>query len=498
MSLSLRFAARSDVGLVRDGNEDSGYAGPRLLVVADGMGGHAAGEVASSVAVSTLTPLDEDVPGSGLLDTLAEVVTEANDRLRRMVDEDPSLEGMGTTLTVLLRAGSRLGLAHVGDSRGYLLRDGELQRITRDHTFVQGLLDEGRITADEADNHPQRALITRALDGKRAVEPDLSVRELRAGDRYLLCSDGLSGVVSDKTIAETLSAGEPEEVVEKLVELALRGGGPDNITCIVADVVDDETASTHPVVLGAAASDGVSGRARRSARTPAARAAAALRRSTGAGAGGGSGAGTAAAGGSAEAGGSGGPGTVRSGSGLRWLRRTLAVLVLLALLSGAAYGAYAWSQDQYYVAADGTQVAIFRGLSQSVGGITLSDVYERQPVELATLPDFERERVESVISARSLDDARRIVDRLTEQSRRCLDAAATASPTADPSSQPTDQPTGQPTAPSSPAPTSPPRASPDSSRPSPTPSATVTPGSTSTPGATTPPGFSDGCPEDLP
>ena len=196
MPLALRYAARSDVGLIRAINEDSGYAGPRLLVIADGVGGHAAGEVASSVAVAQVSALDEDSPGGDLLERLSAAVNGANNHLRDMVVGDPELEGMGTTLTALLRAGSRFGLVHVGDSRCYLLRNGELHQITRDHTFVQTLVDEGRITAEEADHHPQRNVITNSLDGREDIDLDLSVRETKAGDRYLLCSDGLSGVVS--------------------------------------------------------------------------------------------------------------------------------------------------------------------------------------------------------------------------------------------------------------------------------------------------------------
>src|SRR5471032_2367246 len=146
---------------------------------------------------------------------------------------------MSTTVTALLRAGSRFGLVHVGDSRCYLLRGEELQQITRDHTFVQSLIDEGRITPEEADHHPQRSVITNALDGAETLDLDLSVREARVGDRYLLCSDGLSGVVSEDTLHETLADNaRPEDAVQQLVELALRGGGPDNITAIVADVVE--------------------------------------------------------------------------------------------------------------------------------------------------------------------------------------------------------------------------------------------------------------------
>ena len=209
MTLSLRYAARSDVGLVRTGNEDSGYAGPRLLVVADGMGGHAAGEVASSIVVSSIASLDDDDLGGDLLDALAESVAHADDLLRTTIDADTELEGMGTTLTALLWSGSRVGLAHVGDSRAYLLRGGDLLRLTHDHTYVQTLVDSGQISAEEAESHPRRSLLMRALDGRNPAQPDLSVREVRAGDRFMVCSDGLSGVVSESTLAEALSDRRP-------------------------------------------------------------------------------------------------------------------------------------------------------------------------------------------------------------------------------------------------------------------------------------------------
>src|SRR5437667_3609088 len=233
MTLTLRFAARSDRGLIRDGNQDSVYAGPRLLAVADGMGGMAAGDVASNIVIAGIAPLDEDVPGNDLVDSLRRAVDGANQQLRNTVDANPAMEGMGTTLTALLFTGSRFGLVHVGDSRGYLLREGEFNRITKDDTYVQMLVDEGRITEEEASTHHQRSLLTKALDG-RDVEPDFSVREARVGDRYLICSDGLSGVVSGETIGDTLREyADPQQCVERLIELALRGGGPDNVTVIV-------------------------------------------------------------------------------------------------------------------------------------------------------------------------------------------------------------------------------------------------------------------------
>ncbi|OMQ14178.1 protein phosphatase, partial [Modestobacter sp. VKM Ac-2676] len=194
MSLVLRYAARSDRGLIRGTNQDSVYAGPRLLAVADGMGGHAAGDVASKVVIAALEHLDDDAPSGDMLQALRSAVFDGSEHLREVIRESPQLEGMGTTLTAILFAGSRVALCHVGDSRAYLLREGQLHQITHDDTFVQTLIDEGRITEEEANSHPQRSLLIRALNGQD-VEPDLSIRDTRAGDRYLLCSDGLSGVV---------------------------------------------------------------------------------------------------------------------------------------------------------------------------------------------------------------------------------------------------------------------------------------------------------------
>jgi protein phosphatase len=444
MAIALRYAARSDLGLLRGGNEDSGYAGPRLLVVADGVGGHAAGEVASSVAVSVLSALDEEAPGGDLLERLSSAVNSANTYLRDMVEGDPELRGMSTTVTAMLRAGSRFGLVHVGDSRCYLLRGEELQQITHDHTFVQGLIDEGRITAEEADHHPQRSVITNALDGADHVDPDLSVREARVGDRYLLCSDGLSGVVSEDTLLETLSSSaDPEDAVDRLVELALRGGGPDNITAIVADVVEvDASPSAVPVVVGAAAS----GSNRRTEGSSAAAKAAAL--------------------------------TPQLDADDEFednertthpVRRFLIALLVLAVLAGGGYGAWRWSQQQYYVGAQGQHVAIFRGLSQDIGPLHTSKVYAEQPIVLSDLPAYQQDRVRADIAANDLTDAQRIVGTLSRQAKLCRAAAASAS--ASPSATPSG--TGSPTA--KPKPTG------SAKPPSPTPSPSPTSESSATP-----------------
>jgi serine/threonine protein phosphatase PrpC len=257
MTLALRYAVRSDVGLLREGNEDSAYAGPHLLAVADGMGGHAAGEVASAATITTIAALDRDRRGADLVDALADAVAAANMRLHELIAADPAIEGMGTTLTALLWADGYAALGHIGDSRAYLLRNGQFRQITHDHTLVQSLVDEGKITEDDVATHPHRSLLLRALDGRTVADPDLTPLETLPGDRYLLCSDGLSGVVTEQTLHTTLgSVRDPDKAAIQLIDLAIRGGGPDNITCIVADVIDTGASAVlptwNPVLAGAA------------------------------------------------------------------------------------------------------------------------------------------------------------------------------------------------------------------------------------------------------
>jgi PPM family protein phosphatase len=247
MTLALRYAVRSDVGLLREGNEDSAYAGPHLLAVADGMGGHAAGEVASAATITTIAPLDAEHSGPDLVGALADAVATANLRLQELIISDPAIEGMGTTLTAMLWSDGYAALCHIGDSRAYLLRNGQFVQITHDHTLVQSLVDEGKITEDDVATHPHRSLLLRALDGRTIAEPDLVPLETFPGDRYLLCSDGLSGVVTEHTLHQTLgSVRDPDKAALQLVELAIRGGGPDNITCIVADVIDTSSSQVAP------------------------------------------------------------------------------------------------------------------------------------------------------------------------------------------------------------------------------------------------------------
>lgn len=432
MSLSLRFAAGSHKGMIREGNEDSGYAGPRLLAIADGMGGQAAGEVASSEVISTIVALDDDIPGSDILTSLGTAVQRANDQLRAMVEEDPQLEGMGTTLTALLWTGQRLGLVHVGDSRAYLLRDGVLTQITQDHTWVQRLVDEGRITEEEATTHPQRSLLMRALGSGDHVEPDLSIREVRAGDRYLICSDGLSGVVSHQTMEETLAGYQgPQETVQELIQLALRGGGPDNITVIVADVLDLDTGDTlagqlsdTPVVVGAVAENQLHLHDNGIMQTPAGRASGLGRQVSGQGGGGefgppGSGDTTGYI-----------PGDsfdaytdedfVKPRKGRRWLKRSFYTALVLGVIGGGCYGAYQWTQTQYYVGANGEHVALYRGISQDLAWVSLSKVQTDHPeIELKYLPSYQQKQVKATITEGGLTAARSKVSELAVQASAC-------------------------------------------------------------------------------
>jgi serine/threonine protein phosphatase PrpC len=244
-TLAVRCGVRSDIGLQREDNEDAAYAGARLLAVADGMGGHAAGEVASAAVIEALRPLDTQVPAGEMLNALDHAVRRANSALRDIVKANPSLSGMGTTLTALLWSGSQLGLVHIGDSRAYLVRDGEVFQITNDHTIVQSLLDDGKITAEEVASHPQRMLLLRALTGDHDSGPDLQLRQTRPGDRYLLCSDGLHTVVAAAAITRILlTVADPDKAAADLMALAMEGGAPDNITCIVADVITQENVSS--------------------------------------------------------------------------------------------------------------------------------------------------------------------------------------------------------------------------------------------------------------
>jgi serine/threonine protein phosphatase PrpC len=417
MTLALHYALRSDVGLLREGNEDSAYAGPRLLAIADGMGGHAAGEVASAVAISAIAPLDSQglTVSTEMLDALADAVASARSTLHEMSEADPATEGMGTTLTALLWAGDQVAICHIGDSRAYLLRDGDLYQITRDHTLIQSLVDEGRLSPAAAANHPQRSLIMRALQGSTDADPDLSMHTALLGDRYLLCSDGLTDVVTDMAVHATLvSVQDAEQAVEQLINQAINNGGPDNITCIVADVVDTVAGpfapSRGPQLVGAAANPDA--RSLLTSRGPAAP----MKPETQAPA-------------SAN-------GYLARGLHApddddfdhlddlprrRWPIVTTVLVVLGLLVAGGLFAGWRYVEGQYYVNADGGQVNIYRGVSQPIAWMHFSSVYKRTTVTSDEVPVT----LELPTTSGSLAQAQQTVTTIQQQARSACNTADT-------------------------------------------------------------------------
>ncbi len=402
MTLVLKYVARSDRGLVRSNNQDSVYAGPRLLAVADGMGGYAGGEVASKIVIAALAPLDDDEPGEDLLHPLREAVLAGNAAISELVANDPELDGMGTTLTAVLFAGNRLGVVNIGDSRTYLMRSGTISQITHDDSFVQSLIDEGRITPEEANSHPQRSLLLRALTG-HDIEPSLTVREARAGDRYLLCSDGLSSYISHETLSEAVRIPDPQESADRMIELALKAGGPDNVTVIIADVVDIDFGEDDPIV-GGAAGDGSDDAPPPD--SPASRARA-LQPVT--------------------------PPPARILPGeqqepkprkRRLLRGLIITLIVLIVLGGGAFATRYWVLSQYYVGeASNTEIAIFQGVRGSVLGISLNRQVQGSctpgqacdEIRIDDLNASARLNVQAGIPATSLPDAQATLQRLRTQ-----------------------------------------------------------------------------------
>jgi serine/threonine protein phosphatase PrpC len=445
MALTLSYVTHSEIGLVRKNNQDSGYASPHLLVVADGMGGAAAGDLASAVAIDAIKQVEAPTGSAQMLDMLARALNRANDRIADLVEADLSLDGMGTTVTGALFDGHELGLAHIGDSRAYLYRDATLDRLTHDHSWVQSLVDDGKIDEAEAAVHPHRSLLLKVLNGHSSNEPDLTRVTVAAGDRLLFCSDGLCGLVPDDDIAAALALPTAAEALDRLVGGALAEGGIDNITVIVADVVETG-GSTEPVVLGAAADRHLPTTripTDATAITPA------------------------------------GPATRRTGStavtpatrspdsrpvedearynpqppAKRRLVRPLIGILVLLLVVGAGLGtAWSWTRTQYFVGTSGEQVAIFQGLPDDVV-VPLSRVFEVQPLLVASLPPFYAQQVQAGIEVSSLESARRTVAELTETARRCALSAPPSSPAspppsatggADPAPRATPEPTNRP------------------------------------------------------
>ncbi len=485
--LRLRYSAVSDVGRHRKENQDSGYAGDHLLVVADGVGGAAYGDVASSTAVHVLRRLDRDDNGE-MLTALAGAVHRVHDRLAEMVEEDPELEGTSTTVTAALFDGSSLGFVHVGDSRAYLLHEGRVSQLTKDHTFVQTLVDEGQISERDSRSHPHRNIILRAVDATQETDPDLFHVEPQAGDRVLVCSDGCSGSLEDAQIAAILGDGTVDYAALTLVEAALSHGSTDNVTVVVAEVVDasivDDPESTAAAAIGPMLVGAASQQPRRGSLLTVGHAGRDPRD-------------TGELDPVAE--------EPLDPEELRyapqpprrrgWFRRLLLILIPVVVLAAALSGGYAWSQQQFYVAMDGDEVAIYRGVQLDLPGISLSHPYDRiEGLPVAALPVFDRGRVADGIAASDLDDARRIVERL--QARAVCpteDQPPTPSPNASPDGRGSSDPT-----PGRSGPTTDPSANP-SGRPAPRAAGDAAEGASGEPGATSivgDPALAEACAEE--
>lgn len=390
--IEFRCAARSDVGLVRSNNQDSGYAGPNLLVLADGMGGPAGGDIASSVAIAHLVPLDSDsYPADTMLPLLREALMDAHDELSDRSRRDKDLEGLGTTCIALMRSGNKLAMVHIGDSRAYVLRGEALTQVTTDHSFVQYLVESGQITPEEAEHHPNKNVVLRILgDSQADVTPDETIREAVVGDRWLLCSDGLSGVVSPETLGAVLAEiDDPGECAEELIRLALRAGGPDNITCVVADIVEPGSYPVGPPqIVGAAAID----------RHAASR---------------------------------GGEGAAGRAAALRKQRRLaideddgedqtkrrawfapLLGLVVAVLLGVGGWLGWSWTQSQYYVIGQDGYVVIYQGIPQSLGPWKFSHAVEVTDLSLAELTDADRQRLQDPVLRSSREKIDQYIDQL--------------------------------------------------------------------------------------
>jgi serine/threonine protein phosphatase PrpC len=387
--MRLVFAAATDVGRMRKNNEDSYLSAEPVAAVADGMGGHSAGEVASAIAIEELAALGERGPWeneTAATDDLKQAILRANRRIRGMAASDRKLNGMGTTLVALLQDGDMVHVANVGDSRGYLLRQSELSQVTVDHSLVQELVDDGRLSPKDAERHPQRSVITRALGIDPEVEFDLFTYKLQVGDRLLLCSDGLSDVVEPTQIRNVLlRVRSPQKAARQLITVANEQGGPDNITVIVVDAVDESAAldledeqtgdltdgsatGALPLVSGdgdAPAARGRGGRAARAAKD-------------------------------------------RSLVMHRRLQRFLiaGIVVLLAAVLLVAGRSLLFSR--YWVGFDGDSVAVFQGVPGDVAGLRFSRLVERSPVSRAQVPAGYAARLEDGVQADSLADARAI------------------------------------------------------------------------------------------
>ena len=429
MTHRIHYAARTDRGLLRANNQDSVYAGERLFIVADGMGGHAAGDVASRLVVDAFMPLDDLPLGVDMRRPLVAATREGNAAIAEMVDANPELDGMGTTMTALLFDGANAALAHVGDSRAYLYRNGVLHQISHDDTFVQSLVDDGRITSDEAAHHPQRSLLLRALNGSH-MDPRVNLREVSAGDRFLICSDGLSDYVSPESIADALADPEPDQVADTLIQLALVAGGPDNITVIVADVVstgaeqppgaaaDGDAVPLDPEATGPLQAIHLTQRMPRVPlpaipEEPAAPAEFAADDEDG----------DEERDAEADENADGRRRSMITPPRRHVKHRAVWILAVVVVLVAAGLGTVLYARSRYFVSTDAGTVVVFRGVDGSLFGWRFANAVENScaqttecsPLQVSDLQQGARDQVGAGIPVNTLADARAVIDRLSSQ-----------------------------------------------------------------------------------
>ncbi|WP_420176114.1 protein phosphatase 2C domain-containing protein [Luteococcus sp. OSA5] len=449
MVFSLDYRAHSEIGLVRKSNQDSAYASPRMLVVADGMGGAAAGDLASTVAIREILKSDSSRPLDQTHEVLSGALSRANHLLADLVQADPSLDGMGTTVTAALFTGQELGMVHIGDSRAYLLRGGVLHRLTSDHSWVQSLVDEGKISLAEAAVHPHRSLLLKVLNGQPTHEPDLETVELQLDDRLLFCSDGLCGFVPDATIREILQRNEDlDQAMTELVAAAHQGGGADNITVLLADVLPHDAAldARESTVVGAALDESVPDIEEHTLvgletpipaddPEPAASDERVLEKPD------------LAVLDEVES-----QRYAPKAARRRPFLAALAITAALAVLASAGlWGAWRYSRTQYFVGAQDQQVAVFRGVPGSVLGLELSEVTQTSKIQVDDLPTFYQQQVRTTIPVANLEAANETVGHLQKRADACrAQRAARAKAQA---SQPTPAASGTPTPGSTPGPT---------------------------------------------
>jgi PPM family protein phosphatase len=400
-------AGGTDVGQVRDGNEDAYLVADSVFAVADGMGGHLAGEIASAKALEPIEALDGKVypDATDAVTALRDAVVQANATVSKMAQDEPLYRGMGTTLTAVMVEGRRLHIAHVGDSRAYLLRDGHFSQLTDDHTLVQHLIDEGQITPEEAATHPQRSIITRAIGVARDVDVDSMTLDLQPGDQILLCSDGLTGVVSDRAIGEALTSHADEDaIIRGLIDQANEGGGPDNITVVLLRYDPDGPGDPSNTTLGGSAAE---------AGTDERGEGPIVSINTRDDAGAGNWAGRLGNYGALGRDGGPRPGADHDDphrSRLGWVGRATAILLGVAVLAGLiGLGGWFLVSQQYYVGLDGEQVVIYRGVDATVGPLEFARIAERTQLGADEVPAWYRAALEDGVTAADINDARRIV-----------------------------------------------------------------------------------------